>query len=214
MANTIETARDAMAQSSIPALRGAISRLAARTPDVVYASGDIDPQGRDRDTMSGIIPGLLLLGAYGDATIPSGGGLSCRFGALSANDGPSYGDWTVEMTRSRCDPGLLLLAGPIAGEADLGLFDPQDLRDTLSQLSRLTPKTLYIEPGFAAGLGNKTINDGSDLGPVEQGAMLICGALKTILKPQDRLDLSFVSVRHTSQQATLWQIGTVRHTDG
>lgn len=194
-------------------LRAIISKMALKTPDVIYGSGGIDPAGRDNEKMQGVTPALLLLAAHGASEIDPGLEMIQDFKGLSNETTGPYGDWSVEITHSDIDSEELACEGDATGVAELAALPHDDIRAILSELARKTPATLYIDEDFAAEQESKTITDGSKISPTSQAGMFLCSKLRDVLEPGQYWHSNFVAMKHGSGKARLWILKVTRHSD-
>lgn len=189
-------------------LRAIISRAAVHTPGVIYASGDIDPAGRDTVNLRGILPALTLLAAHGDKELHPGDELEIKFVGMTHAEEEKYGDWVVTIELTSHD--IYKQSDTVPGEDDLISLPSDEIRTILSDLATKTPATVYINENFAQDHDPKTINDGSELSPVAQSAMFMCSSLRSLLDAEQSWKTTFTAMKHGTGQATVWTIEVTR----
>lgn len=205
----LESVKSRLLELPANQLRPIIAMAAIHTPGIFYTSGDLDPQNRDQEKITGITPSLLLLAAQASQELDVGTSMEIHLTGLTGSNGVKLGDWSVKITNTD-DLGDALAPCPDqALISDLFELKSDEIRTVLSKVSEVTPKTVYLEKGFGDSL-----RDNDTKNPMLQRiACKLCNWLDGFVKPNQYYNFGFVSCFAGSENHYGWNVVITRHSD-
>jgi len=185
----------ALAQLPDAHVASAVALLHSKTPGFYYISADLAaaPSGLRLNAP------LSVLSLCAPATLSVGMEMRVSFGQLTRS-GVSVGSWTLTLTR-KDDQAVKTPPGWDALERAAAKLDPSALRRPLGEAINRAPGALCIEAGLLGKLSPKTAADGTEMDPLQQGAMMLC---LRVAEHADSADISWMSCVQGSGVYTTW----------